>query len=191
MEIILKGNWIEIELYNTELLTRSGERRKDMIGMNITSYLKFGGEDKITEVVLYPEDIENLKIALDGVLGDALKYRKEFHHNQVSEKMREEMTSLIHQEGEDLLSGFLQLMKELKYGYQKLFETGKWFDIPRDGFGIADTWSYSKVFEEFMPFLVWNSETGRPEFVDESWKDTGLHHNISWGQKYTKLKGII
>lgn len=73
---------------------------------------------------------------------------------------------------------------------ESLFRSDKWFDISRNSQGVADTWGSEDLYKEFIPFLVWNSENNRPEFVDERWKETNLYNEISWNSKYTKMKGI-
>lgn len=188
MKIKINGPWINIEIYNTDLCTiQQREHRMDTIGLDLTSYGRYGGEERIIEAHLYPEDVQNLIKALEEILKEALEDRRKFH-SENPYPPEEELTFL---EMEDESEYYKIYVDHKKKELKSLFESDKWFDITRNSAGVSDTWgSGDDIYKEFMPFLVWNSETSRPEFVDERWKENGLYKEISWNQKYTKMKGI-
>ena len=186
MKAELHGYWIDIEIYNTDLATTNGQQRMDTIGLDITSHGRFEGDSKIIEAHLYPEDIQNLIKALEKVLEEAIDSRQRFHFKDPY-LPEEELTVLKMDEDSEVYKIYLsEKRKEL----ESLFKSDKWFDIQRNEVGVADTWGSEDIYKEFMPFLVWNSETSRPEFVDERWRETDLYKEISWNRKYTKMKGI-
>ena len=183
MEAIINGRFLKVNLYNTDFCDSYGNNRMDGIEMDLEC--PFRGE-YINGIYLYPEDAENLVKALKHVLRDAVDFREKL---KLPTPPPEDTTILILEEESEVYQVY---MREKDKELEGLFGSGEWFGIERNDVGVADTWGTAEVlYKKYMPFLVWNSETGRPEFVDEGWRETGLHHDISWLPKYTKMKGII
>lgn len=187
MKANIKGHWIDIDIYNTDLSTYSGEQRMDTIGLSITSYGRWGDKSTVSEAHLYPEDAQNLIKALEDVLSEAIESRKKYHKKNPLPPSSE-ISTLITDGGTEILQEFLDEKRE---ELEKLFRSSQWFEVPRNTAGVAEIWgTLGDIYEEFMPFLVWNSSTSRPEFVDEGWKDNELYRKIAMDNSYTKFKGI-
>lgn len=188
MKANIKGYWVDIEICNTDLYTADcNQHRMDTIGFSITSHERFGTDHTIQEAHLYPEDVQNLIKALESVLEDSIDLRRRFHIKNPYPP-EEEITTL---ELDGCSEVYDLYLSEKKKELDELFKSDEWFSINRNDVGVADTWgTFEDLYKEYMPFLVWNSETSRAEFVDEGWKESGLYKEISWNRKYTKLKGI-